>query len=99
MLRKKDFIFMNIWAILKSLKNNYHTNKSFVVLYSSSKTFTDKDYEHVLKSWNKFEMKTMKEYCDLHLKCNALLAADVFVIFSNSSLKNMDYVQIIIRAH
>ena len=44
-------------------------------------------------------MKTMKEYCDLHLKCNALLAADVFVIFSNSSLKNMDYVQIIIRAH
>ena len=30
---------------------------------------SDKEYEHVLKVWNKFEMKTMKYYDDLHLKC------------------------------
>ena len=32
--------------------------------YSSmtDKTMSDKDYEHVPKVWDKFEMKTMKDY-------------------------------------
>ena len=38
----------------------------------------DKEYEHVCNPWNKFKMKTMKEYHDLCLKCNILLLADVF---------------------
>ena len=47
--------------------------------------------EHFLKSWNKFEMKTMKDYHDLYLKCNVLLLADVFQKFRNSSLKRYDF--------
>ena len=39
------------------------------------KKISDKDYEHVLKIWNKFEMKTMKDYHDLYLKCDVLLLA------------------------
>ena len=30
------------------------------------KKFTDKEYEHVLKVWNTFEMKTIKDYLDLY---------------------------------
>ena len=33
-------------------------------------------------------MKTVKDYHDLHLKCNVLLLADVFEQFRNNSLKN-----------
>ena len=33
-------------------------------------------------------MKAMKDYHDLHLKCDILLLADVFEKFRNNSLKN-----------
>ena len=49
---------------------------------------SDKEYEHVLKVWNKFEMKTKEDYHDLYLKCNILLLADAFEKFWNNSLKN-----------
>ena len=49
---------------------------------------TDKVYEHALNVWNKFEMKTMKDYHDLYLKYDVLLLADVFEKFINNSLKN-----------
>ena len=51
--------------------------------YSSltGKKITNKEYDHVLKVWNKFEMKTMKDYHNLYL-------ADVFEKFRNNSIKN-----------
>ena len=36
----------------------------------------------------KFEMKTMKDYHNMYLKCDLLLLADVFEKFRNNSLKN-----------
>ena len=65
--------------------------------YSSltNKKINDKEYEHVLNVWNKFEMKTMKDYHDLYLKYDVLFLADVFEKFGNNCLK-MDYVQVII---
>ena len=44
-------------------------------------------YGYVLNVWKKFEMKMMKNYHDLHLKCDVLLLADVFEKFRNNSLK------------
>ena len=44
--------------------------------------------EHVLNVCKKFEMKTMKDYHNLYLKCDVLLLADVFETFRNNSLKN-----------
>ena len=48
--------------------------------YSSltGKKNSDKEYEQVLKVWNKFGMTAMKDYYDLYLKCDILLLADVF---------------------
>ena len=61
--------------------------------YSSltGKKICGKEYEHVLKVWNKSEMKTMKDYHDLYLKCHVLLLADVFEKFRNNSLKNYGF--------
>ena len=58
--------------------------------YSSftGKKISDKEYDHVLKVWNKFEMKTMKDFHDLYLKCDDLLLADVSEKFINNSFKN-----------
>ena len=52
------------------------------------KNINEHEYEHVLKVWNKFEMKAMKGYYDLYFKCDALLLADVFEKFKNNILKN-----------
>ena len=52
------------------------------------KNINEHEYEHVLKVWNKFEMKAMKAYYDLYFKCDALLLADVFEKFKNNILKN-----------
>ena len=51
---------------------------------------TDKNYEHVRNVWNKFQMKTMKYYHKLNLKCDILLLADAFEKFRNNSLKNYE---------
>ena len=55
--------------------------------YSSliNKEMGDKDYEHVVKVWSTFEMKTMGDYHDLYLKCRTLLLAE---IFRKNSFKN-----------
>ena len=44
--------------------------------------------EHVLNVWDKFEIKTMEDYHDLHLKCDVLVSADVCETFRNNSLKD-----------
>ena len=40
------------------------------IFYSSltNRKINGKEYEHDLNVWNKFEMKTMKDYHDLYLK-------------------------------
>ena len=52
------------------------------------KKISDKEHDYVLKIWSKFEMKTMKYYHNLYLKCDVLLLADVSEKFRNNSLKN-----------
>ena len=72
--------------ILRSLKKLPRKEKFYSSL--TGKKVSDKGYEHLLKVWNKFEMKTMKDYHDLYLKRDVLLLADVFEKFRNNSLKN-----------
>ena len=50
---------------------------------------TDKEYEHVLNIWNKFQMKIiMKDYHEFYLKCDVLLLGDVAEKFRNNSSIN-----------
>ena len=54
----------------------------------TNKKINDKECEDVLNVWSKLEMKPMKDYHYLYLKCDVLLLADVFEKFINNSLKN-----------
>ena len=54
------------------------TSKEKVYSSLTVEKISDKEYDQVLKVWNKVEMKTMKYYHDLYLKCDVLLLADVF---------------------
>ena len=54
----------------------------------SDRKISDKEYEHVLNVWKKIEMKTMKDYYNFYLKCDALFLADAFEKRRNNSLKN-----------
>ena len=71
---------------MKGLENNYQGKKFYSLL--TSKTNSDKGYEHVLKAWSKNEMKKMKDYHNLYLKCDVLLSADAFEKFRNNNLLN-----------
>ena len=56
--------------------------------FFSGKNISDKEYDYALNVWNKFELKTMKYYHYLYLKCEDLLLAGVFEKFRNNSVKN-----------
>ena len=36
----------------------------------TNRKISDKEYEHVLNVWKKFEMKTRENYHELYLKCH-----------------------------
>ena len=48
---------------------------------------TDKDYDHVQKVWEVFEIKYLSEYHDLYFINDTLLLADVFENFRNKYIE------------
>ena len=54
----------------------------------TDRKISDKEYDHALNVWNKFEMKTMKDYNNLHLKCDVLSLTNVSEKFRKNGLKN-----------
>ena len=74
--------------ILKNLKKNYLTKKSFIVPWVAKRLLAKNMNEYVFNVWNKYEMKTKKDYHDLYLKYEVFILADVFEKFRNNSLKN-----------
>ena len=51
----------------------------------TDRKITDKEYEHVLNVWKKFEMKTMNDYYNLYLNCDVSLLAVLFEKFRNNT--------------
>ena len=66
------------------LKEELPSKEDFYTLLTDRK-ISDKEYKHVFDVWKKFEIKTMKDYHNLYLKCDVLLLADVFEKFRNNS--------------
>ena len=56
----------------EKFKEKLPSNEKFYSLLTG-KIIGDKEYEHVIKNWNKLEIKSMKDYYDLCLKCDVLL--------------------------
>ena len=51
---------------------------------------SDKDYEHVKKVWEMFEMKTLQDYHNLYNEVDVLLLADVFENFRDICIENYE---------
>ena len=66
------------------MKLHYHLKKIFIV---NLENITDKDYEHVKKVWDVFEIKNLGEYHDLYVQSDIFLIADVFENFRNKCIE------------
>ena len=55
----------------------------------NNSNITDDDFEHALKVWDKFEIKTFREYHDLFMKLDVLLLTNVFENFRSVCSKRM----------
>ena len=78
LVKQKGFYNHEYMTHFEKFKEQLSSKEKF---YSSltGKRINDKEYEQVLKVWNKFEMKKMKDYHDLYLKGDLLLLAKTFV--------------------
>ena len=85
LVKEKGFCLYKYMTDFEMFKEKLQTK-----FYNSlaGKKNSDKEYGHALNVRNKFDMKTIKNYDDLHLKCDVLLLADVFEKFRNNHLKN-----------
>ena len=54
-----------------------------------------KEYEHVFEVWDKFEMKTIKDYHDFYLKHDVSLLADVFQNLEIVASNFLDHARVI----
>ena len=87
LVKQKGFYPYEYMRDFEKFKEELPSKEKF---YSSltDRKISGKEYENVLNVWNKFEMKKMKDYDDLYLKCYVLILPDVFEKFRNNSLKN-----------
>ena len=79
LVKQKGFYPYEYMSDFKKFKAQVPSKEKF---YSSltGKNISDKEYEHVLHVWNKFQTITMKYYYDLYLECDVLLLSDAFGI-------------------
>ena len=87
LVKQKGFYPNEYMSNFEKFKEEMPSKENFCS-FLTGKQISDKEYNLVLKVWNKVEMKTMKNYHDLYLKCDVLLLAKVFEKFRNNNLKN-----------
>ena len=87
LVKRKGFYPYEYMSDFEKSKEKLSSKEKFYSALRGKKD-SDKEYDHVLKVWNKFEMKMMKDYNDLYLRCDVLLLGNVFEKVRNNSLKN-----------
>ena len=87
LLLRKDiypYEYIDSWEIFDEKKippkEAYYSNLNL-------ENITYKDYEHVKKVWEAFEIKHFGEYHDLYVQCDTFLLADVFENFRNKCIE------------
>ena len=87
LVKKKRISPYEYMSGFEKFKEELLSKESFCSSLTKRK-INDKKYKHVLNIWNKSEMKTIKDYHGLNLRCDILLLADMFKTFRNNNLKN-----------
>ena len=72
--RFSSYEYINNFEMFKERLRSREKNYSLL----TSKRTSDEIYEHFFKIWDIFQIKTMKSYHDLYLKCDVLLLSNVF---------------------
>ena len=87
LVKEKGFYPYEYMSNFEKFKKELPSKENF---YSSltDRKISDKEYKHALNIWNKFELKAIKDFHDLYLKCDVLLLSEVFEKFRNNSLRN-----------
>ena len=85
-------------SLERLMENKLLSKKSF---YSrlTGEGISGEDYQHGLKVWKEFEIKTMKDYLELYNETDVLLLADVFENFRTICLENLNSILRIISQH
>ena len=85
--RKGVYPYEYMDSLERLMENKLPPKKSF---YSTltGEGISAEDYQHGLKVWKEFEIKTMKDYLELYNETDVLLLADVFENFRNICLEN-----------
>ena len=89
LVKQKGFYPYEYMSDFEKFKEQLLSKEKFFSSLTGKK-ISDKEHKHFLSVWKKFEMKMIKDYHDLYLKCDVLLLADVFGKFRNTfnSFKN-----------
>ena len=85
LVKQKRFYLYEYMTDFEKFKEKLASKEKFYA-FLTCKKINDKEYEHALDVWNIFEIKTMKDYHDLYLKCEVLLLVDAFEKSRNNSL-------------
>ena len=72
LVQQKGFYPYDYMSDFEKFKEEFPSKERFYS-WLTYKKISYKEYDYDLKVGNKFEMKTMKDYHDLYLKCDALL--------------------------
>ena len=85
--RKGVYPYEYMDSLERLMENKLPPKKSF---YSrlTGEGISVEDYQHGLKVWKEFEIKTMKDYLELYNETDVLLLADVFENFRTICLEN-----------
>ena len=73
---------------LKKLKETKLPPKEAFYSRLNDEDISDEDYQHAIKVWKTFRMKTLQDYHDLYNKADVLLLADVFENLKDICIKN-----------
>ena len=91
-MSKKGVYAYDFMDSLKKFDSKELPTKDQFYSILNDKHITDDEYEHAIKVWKTFKIKTMGEYHDLYLGSNVLLLAEVIESFKRTCLQyyNLD---------
>ena len=71
LIKQNDFPY-EYMSNFEKFKEQLPSKEKFYSFLTGNK-ISGKEYDHVLKVWNKFEIKTMKDYHDLYYYIEAII--------------------------
>ena len=77
LIEQKRFYPYEYISGFEKFKTKLRSKEKLYSLLADTKT-SDKESENVLNVWKKLEIKTIKDFHELYLKCDVLLLADLF---------------------